>query len=689
MITNNTYWTILAKSIYQEMDRKALRLLPVLKQEASAEVQVTWLPPRGEGKDEVFFSNLGTVDSLKFEERMLLKQVLFQTGFNMVAFSWSIYRALEQSDVTPSCLSPSAVLEFFKSFSHESTLCKIGRLPVKVTETPLKNALIVQVVLKYCRKDEQFLKRLSGVPLLLTEDNYLRTFSSEDPKFLSRHHHLLPECKEMFVHKTIRTAIFSDSESKKAAVFKHFDIRSFAANLNRTLSQADFKNEEYKIWNPKQKAIPNHDWIFKVWKFLSENVNDVLKEIEKQKQKAAQASKRMTNEWRRGIEEAKLTKEEERSRTQEALEPLNNWCILPCTLTSRTIETRTGGPSGTHAEHFLVPLKQAESTLNLVSGALYLESLVEVLRILSLPEVNYHVLTDCNYNTDMDLWNTASRLSGSLATPASLLRCFEHKLTVNPRSLEGKLKSNESKTVLKYFSERVSSLQTSEKNLLKRLPFYETRDERLVSIDKHWVCVVPTLVPDHGMHSLQNQAGMVFLKGPQELSALFQFLGLEAVTVTDIYCKVILRYFHVIPAAGRIHHLEFLRELVQRTTIKPEDKRRKQILLTCLKSTAILPGKDGGLKTASWFYDDHNEVFEIMLPEERFLSGEFRGLEWRDFLESIGFIHEVSCDHFKTFALDVAREGARMRTKITDKKSKVLIKHLFFRKNLKIGRAHV
>ena len=695
VITGNTYWTILAKSIYQGMDRKTLRLLPVLKQEASAEVQVTWLAPKGKGKDEAFFSNLGTVDCLKFKERLLLKQVLLKTGFNMVAFSWSIYRALEQSEVQPSCFSPSAVLEFFKSFTHEFPLCKIGPIPVNITETPLKDASKVQVVLKYCKKDKQFLERLSGLPLLLTEDNYLRTFSSDDPKFLSHHHRLLPKCKEMFVHKGI-THIFSDPESKKAAVFKQFDIRSFAANLHRTLSQADFKSNEYRKWNPKQKAIPTQDWICRVWKFLSENVNDVLKESEKQKQEAAQASKEIPNELKqkaaqaskgipnesRRIVTVKLTKEEERSTTRGALEPLNNWCILPCTLTSRISETRIGGPSGNHAEHFLLPLKLAESALNLVNGARFLESLVEVLRILSLPEVNDQVLTDSYYSTNMDLWKIASRLSGSLETPASLLRCFEHKLTVNPQSLVGKLKSDESKTVLNYFSDRVRSLQANEKNLLKRLPFYETRDGRIVSIDKHEAYVVSTEVPDHGMYSLQNQAGMVFLKEPQELSPLFEFLELKSVTVTNIYRKVILRYFHVISAEERIHHLEFLRELLQRRSIKPEDESRKQKLLACLINTPILPGKDGGLKTASWFYDDQNEVFKMMLPEDRFLSEEFRSHEWRDFLESIGFIHEVSCDHFKTFASDVACEAARMRTKITDKKSKVLIKHLFFRENL-------
>ncbi|XP_015767810.1 PREDICTED: sacsin-like isoform X1 [Acropora digitifera] len=674
--SDNSYWTALARSVYQEMDRQALRLFPVLKQEAPAEVQVTWLPPTGEGKDEAFFSNLETIDFLNNEETMLFKQVLLQTGFNMVAFSWSICRALEQSKVKPSCISPSAVLEFFKSFSREFPLCKIGPIPVKVTETPLKNASIVQVVLKYCRKDEQFLKRLSGVPLLLTEDNYLRTFSSEDPKFLTRHHHLLPECKEMFVHKSIRTHIFSDSESIEASVFKQFDIRSFADNLHQTLPKTYFRvtSNEYRKWNPNQEEIPNHDWILKVWNFLSENVNDVLKKSEKQKQEAAQASKEIPNEWSKGEVEVKLSKEEKISKTRGALEPLNNWCILPCTFRSLKSETRSLESSGTHAEHFLVPLKRAESALNLISGALYLGSLVEVLRILSLPEVDYKVLTD--------LFETASRLSGSLETPASLLRCFEHKLMVNPQSLEGKLGPDESKTVLKYFSDRVGSLQPNEKISLKRLPFYETREGKLVSIDKHETCVVPNFVPKSGMHNLQNQAGMVFLKDVEELSALFEFLALESRTVTDIYCKVILRYFHVIPAAGRIHHLEFLRQIIQRPSFKPEDESRNQILLDRLKDTAILPDRNGRLKTTSWFYDEHNEVFKIMLPQDRFLPKQFRTPVWRDFWKSIGLIHEVSRSDFKTFASDLAREGARMRTKRTDEKSKVLIKHLFCRENL-------
>ena len=92
---------------------------------------------------------------------------------------------------------------------------------------------------------------------------------------------------------------------------------------------------------------------------------------------------------------------------------------------------------------------------------------------------------------------------------------------------------------------------------------------------------------------------MMFSKGPQEMSALFDFLGPESVTVIDIYWKIILRYFHVTSAPRRFHHLEFLRQFIQGRSIKPEDKSEKRKLLARLKDIAILPGKDGGLKTAS------------------------------------------------------------------------------------------
>ena len=45
---------------------------------------------------------------------------------------------------------------------------------------------------------------------------------------------------------------------------------------------------------------------------------------------------------------------------------------------------------------------------------------------------------------------------------------------------------------------------------------------------------------------------MMFSKGPQEMSGLFDFLGPESVTVIDIYWKIILRYFHVTSAPRKV-----------------------------------------------------------------------------------------------------------------------------------------
>ena len=684
-----TYWTTLAKSVYQEMDRKRLRLLPVLRHQESSEVQLTWLPPTGKGKDKAFFNNLEEALCLSFKERVTFQQLLLQTGFNLVAFSSSICTSLKQSDVTASCVSPATVLEFFKTFQHEDSLCKIGPLPADVSETPFSNDSVVELVLRYCKEDKEFLKSLPGLPLLLMEDNYLHRFSEDDPKFLSRHYSILPECKEMFVQSHIRKQIFSDPNTVSAPVFKQFDVKSFAANLERTLSKAYFNSEGYSRWCPNQRAIPNPDWLRRVWNFLSENINNELKELRQnrmEKEKAIRESSLSFDEKNRLREAARINEKEEKMRIiRNKLKPLKNWSILPCTETICLTQTDNKSSSGVTIQYFLVPLHLAESVLDFESGAL-ISSVVDTLRILSLPEVNYHVMTTSTGSVSrmyMDSRSLVSTLVGSLETPASLLKSFQQKITANPNSLEGKLKPCECEIILHYFSERASRLQPNDKDTLKLLPFYETRDGRLVTLNHQRACRVPFEdIPENGMQALEKEADVVFLKGHLTLGPLFEFLDLEAVTVADIYCKFILSYFHIFSDGDRLAHLEFMREFIRENPTKPVDEGQKQMLSQCLRNTAILPCTDGTLKKASCFYDPDDKVFKTMLTEDRFPPKPFNSPPWLKFLKAIGLIHKVSCDHFKTFALDLAREGAQFRTEIIDKKSEVLVTHLFLRENV-------
>ncbi|KAJ7380152.1 hypothetical protein OS493_010863 [Desmophyllum pertusum] len=270
--------------------------------------------------------------------------------------------------------------------------------------------------------------------------------------------------------------------------------------------------------------------------------------------------------------------------------------------------------SGVVAEHFLVPLRLAESVLDFTDHDATSWSLVEALRMLSLAE---------------------------------------------------------------YFSGNVESLQERDKNTLRRLPFYQATHGGLISLNSESVCVLPFDIPRKEMDDFGRRVNVVFLETWPSLSQLFKFLSFQCVSAIDVYRNFILKYFGIFSKDARLAHLEYIRD-----SILPMKSSDNQSLLDCLRNTAIVTSEDGTLKKASSYYDPHYDVFSIMLSVDKFPPNPFNTQEWLPFLKNIGLICEVSQDLFKTFARDVAREGATQRNTKTDAKSKLLVKHLFSRENV-------
>jgi len=179
---SDPYWEILARSVYRGMNGKKLRFLPVVRdvctQGSVNDVERTWLPPTGTGKDQAFFNNLETNGCFgggrrddSVENRQSFERILLQTGLNLVQCSMAVFRAFKNSDVTCCCITPGAVMEFYKTFNSQDPLCKFGSFPIDVGKTPFKESSGVILVLCYCRDDPYFLRNLSGLPLLVTQDN--------------------------------------------------------------------------------------------------------------------------------------------------------------------------------------------------------------------------------------------------------------------------------------------------------------------------------------------------------------------------------------------------------------------------------------------------------------------------------------------------------------------------------------
>ena len=662
-VFGDCYWKILITSVYQRMNDKQMRLLPVVQRasEDSAgiyEVQLTWLPPTGTGKDKAFFNSLqtdGIATKRKTQRNISLSEILIQAGFNLVKFSLSVFEALKQSGVYSSCVSPSSVVEFFKSYRSQAPLCRIGSLPVNVSETPFKNDSGVALILAYCREQEDFLNSSSGLPLLLTQDNILRAFDHADRKFLSVYHDILPQSKKMFVHERLRRIIFDDKASREAPVFTPFDVNAFATYLHHTLPQSYHGRMDYIKWCPENTtAEPSHHWIFRVWSFLRDVVSEsVLK--------------------------GRLRSESEKSDCiRKILHPLSNWSILPATEKTEMPNDSDPSAPSVDTENFLVPLKLAESVLDFTNCDMTNRPLIEALRNLGMPELNSAVLccSSVDMGASMNQHVLARYIVASPSNPASLLTSLHRRMTLKPHSLAGKLDPCGCWTILKYFNDRVNHLnsRSSGKVILKKLPFHLAIDGGLVSLDNQRVCVLPSGIPREEMGNLESQADVLFLEALEDLSNLHKFLEFECISSVDVYCNFILEHFKVFSKETRQKHLKYLREYILKTNLTNENR-----LLYCLRRREVITTKDENLKTASCFYDPRNEVFKAMLPEEKFPPEPFQSKEWLPFMRKIGMIHEVSCDHFKRFAEEVAREGAMHRTEKTDEKSKVLVSHLFSR----------
>ena len=671
-ISEETYWATLIRSVYRGMDEKGLRLLPVVRGGGSErndeETQLTWLPPTGEGKEKAFFNNLGASDcfarkprrpplesDLEKEEKQRtgkirrFEDILLQTGFNLVKFSILVYDALKKSGVESHCVSPSAVMAFYKTFNDDNPLCCVGPMCVHIKNTLFKEIENVLLVLNYCKDDENFLENLSGLPLLATQNNHLHIFSPHDPKYISRHHGILPQCSEMFVHNNMRIHIFNAAKSQDSPVFKRFGVEDFATFLDRTLPYEYSTSSGFVAWCPTQESVPNKQWVEAVWKFLDEET--------------------------KFKEEGKTPSQgEEIERIKKILQPLSNWSILPCT------ETIQMAPSG-RTEHFLVPLNLAQAVLDFSYSDIdaVISKLVESLRKLSLAEVNYSFLPgDSKY--------LARKLVASLKTPEYLLKSLEIKMATNPKVIEDKLTRIECDNILDYFSRNVERLQERDKLPLMKLPFYQTTHGILTSIWGKSICVLPHDIPREEVEELGSRLNVVFLEEWTHLLPLYKFLEFKCVSTVDFYCEFILQNMAIFSSTARLTHLKHIRDVVLPGLSQGDtnEKQRvlKQRLLGCLSETAFIPFTDGSLKRASFYYEPGHEVFRALLPENMLPPEPFNTPDWLQFLRKIGLTCDVSKDLFLKFAIEIEREGATQKNDVTYTKSKVLVKHLFCRQNL-------
>ena len=705
------HWRTLVTSVYQTMSERRMRLIPLLRSleagssghakesQGDERVQVMWFPPTGSGKDRTYFNDLEVNgyfapspqrcdendekrkqrEETRLESKRTFEETLLKTGFNLVAFSLTIFDSLSEAGVEVYCISPSAVMTFYKSFSDSHPLCDIGKIPCPVYKTPFKNEEVVCHVLLYCRCDEHFLKNLSELPLLLTQDEYLHAFSESDPRCLSQYNDILPGSPSIFVHSELQKHVFISGVFRKASVFRSLGVDVFAWHLNDTLPHVFLNENRYVKWCPDETddTLPNPYWIRKVWNFLQAVVSVKTKKSEESKK-----SKSLI--------------------IRELLSPLSKWCLLPATVQVKRFQTSCCWE--TVSDHFLVPINMAESVIDFTDCGASNQKLVEVLRMLGVPELHSAVMINKSpkAHTSADSQNFLRHLVATLKTPSSLLVALKWKLQTDPFSFGGKLKSSDAEMVLNFFSCNLNTLTDADKDTLRMIPFFPKANGGLAKLGDSKGFIIPSEIPTDEMGVVEFRLNCLFLKSQERLADLYKSLQVEHLSRGDMYMKFILKCYRHISLKGKLAHLQYVRDYITSATgnEKEEKKEEKRNLLGYLKSFPFIPTKDSTVKlassfcepgnvvfsptnntlmTAASFYDPDNVVFSTMLSEDKFPPKPFSSEEWLPFLKKIGLVEDVSQDDFLRFASQVAHEAATAQTENTYKKSEVLVQHLISR----------
>ena len=660
--TTDHYWETLVDSVYQEMDNRKLNLLPVVRHSAQrgrSSVNVTWLPPTGMGKQKVFFNNLADAgpfakipekdtEEAVNKRRQKFERMLLRSGFNLVAFSMKTHDSFQRSGVVTSCISAGDLLEFYGTFGSHDPLCTIGPIPCNVSKTVFEDEYGVKLVLSFCKEADDFLEKLPGLPLLLTQDNCLQSFSNLYPKFLSRFKDLLPGSPQIFLHEEIDWKLFCTSDTSKLTVLKSLDADAFATNLAETLPREIYGKSSYVQWSPAQKGVPNQRWICKVWEFLYDISRDVINDKE--------------------IDDGGKVRQ-----IKAIIHPLLDWSILPVT------QIRSFGVRR-QVDHFLVPLRGAQGAIDMANVDAASAKLVKVLRKLGIPELNQRALSHTISATIMYSSSTslavALMLVSSLKDPSSLLVSLQQKLILNQQEIKERLEESDCKEILEYFCSSVSCLRESDQSNLRKLPFYLATNGGFMSLEKVKVSVLPAGVPQNEIDVLESALGMAFVKSWESVTDLFRFLELTCISAVDVYCDSILPSFNLLSEEARQVHLEYIRDII--LTDSTEGDEEKERLLEILKCTPLIPSKNGTLKKASCVYDPNNDVFKVMLSCD-FPPESFDSPEWISFLRQVGLVSEVSSVDFKRFAKEVEHEALTAQTEKTHEKSRTLVDHLISR----------
>uniref|UniRef100_A0A665XAU0 Sacsin-like n=2 Tax=Echeneis naucrates TaxID=173247 RepID=A0A665XAU0_ECHNA len=550
-----------------------------------------------------------------------LNSILEDLGMKLVPSSSKmeqIWTSFKSAGVELKRVSPSTVQTFLKEAPLNDPKQTDEALPLPIASTLIRDEKRCSFLLGFCLQDLFFKKvtqtnltLLNGLPLLLTRGKVLTTFSSECPKWVSVH-------ERLFIGYEDKFADF-ETNRKYLEVLETYNL---VKNLTVPCSVSYLKplihhhlksckvDEDTGLYVPSKTMM---EWLIKLWRFLTSQI------------KTSSADK-------------------EGLTFSDVMQPFGDCYILP------VVCPRSNN------KHLLERIKHMPSVLQVaskrdISGILFKLGFMMLNNVFFVEMLVHRHLT---FSELMDVNDNASVLDQV------------SKINHSEFSQLSMDEMNELQTSLMSGISRADNKEDYQRKL-KSLPLFETIHGQRVRIDgPEGVFLLNSTYartfPD--IYNLSN-CKSTFLKNTPQNVNLPKTLDIKSLTDLEYFMKFILPDVHNLTEMQMLNCIKLVLAL-QHTSDYPAHKDN---IISVMKDVKMIRSSNGRLETASYFYDKEVQLYQKMLPEERFVPKRFwddistdhvvQTDQIKELLKNLGMKHTVSKDEIVNFAHQLESEAKR------------------------------
>lgn len=624
-------WHDMIKEVYRSISQRNLPVIPVLC------VTDNSLPSHV-AKYTFKWSSVSKPDSTASphftnESHDRILQILEHAGMNLVPFSWKIDKirqSFKAAGVEVAEVSPLSVVSYLKEKRVNDFSQTTKDLPLPINQTLVKNSKSCSMLLKFCLSNDDKWPGpnvdkksssidLNGLPLLLTQDQILRKFSSDSPKLISKFADIFQEHKSEFVNYEVNSPHQRIPQMGK--YIKKLTI-PVAAKFIKPVLQQQLQHLLLDDTNGLYIATKEtKEWVKNLWGFFSAELKD------------------FQGEQSQGFSEIK---------THFSSSP-----ILPVI----------------HPDKKKTCLQKIGNLQSIVREPTdRISDILIKLGFMTLDRIFFLELFDILYK------HVQPGLLDSSDNGAVL-----KQLDAITHAQFEELSCDESDELQRFLQSGICSKNTNEyKRIFKSLPLFQTISGKRQSIDFYRnVFILKSEFQEKfpGLYMFDD-SNCIFLKHNLVNENLSKCLEMNILNDLEYCVKFIIPSIHMFKQTQILDLIRLLVELSQ----KFEYGIHQKSIASALRDVRFIEDINGCLQVASYFFDDEVHLYKIMLPKHRFVPKAFWQLfqnstRAKFLLKGLGLKHEVSEDEVITFAHQIESDaGGDTELKVLKDRSLTLLR---------------